>query len=417
MVVIRGGTVVTMREEGEVLRADVKISDGKIVEVGENLEDDEVVDATDCVVMPAFANLHTHVAMTLMRGLGAGCQLKEWLEKHIWPVEMKMKEEDVYVGSLAGVVESVRSGVTLINDMYFFSSMVGKAVEEVGINAVIAEGLSDANGKTPDTVLSMMEAYPGNEHVRWAMACHSPYTCSPELILGAKQYANKHDMLFHIHAAETGWENEEMIKKYGKRSIELLDELGVLDDHSVLAHVVHVNKAEISLLGRKHVVVVHNPVSNLKLASGGICPVVELDNAGVTMTLGTDGPASNDSHNMFETAKVGALLQNHVNGKAGAVPAYRVLCYLTKFAWSSMGFNAGTIEPGKQAEIVVLSRTPSLYPGFDVYSNVLYAASPQNVRHVISRGRVVLKDYEFVNVDEKEIYRKMNKAAHELVSG
>ncbi len=401
-------------------KADMLLQDGKIALIEQGIEHRgaEVIDGEGCYLIPAFANTHTHIAMTLLRGFGEGLVLQEWLEKKIWPAEARLSEEDIYWGALLGVCELVRSGCTVFNEMYLLGlDEIAKAAEQVGINAVVGFGVLDFIPDSLKKAKTFAEKHLGQEHIKPSICCHAPYTCSPELIKEAKTLANKLGLLFHMHVSETRKELFDVLKRRGKRPVEYLYELGVMDERTLFAHMVFVSKREIVLCGKAGIAISHNPVSNMKLAGGGIAPILELNGEGALVTLGTDGAASNNGLSMLETLKVTALLQKHRYWDATALPAKLALKFATLNGWKALGFEAGDIREGMRAELVLLKRFPNLYPSHDHYANVVFSARDSNVKAVFSRGRPVFLDGKVLGVDEDLVKQEVEERAKEVVKG
>ena len=403
-----------------IKKADVLIADGVIYDVGERLSHRaaEVIDAHDCYVLPAFANTHTHLAMSLLRGVGEGLRLHEWLEQKIWPMEAKLTEDDVFYGALLGIAELIRGGSTVFNDMYLSNVMdaIGRATQRARINAVLSIGLWNGLENGLDITRDFVERWKEDRFVKPAVACHAPYTCDEELIKRSKRLAQQFNLLYHIHVSETLREVFGVLKEKGKRPFIYLNDLGVLDEKTVIAHAVFVSKQEILLAGKYGVVISHNPTSNLKLAGGGISPVLEFMEAGAQVTLGTDGQASNNGLNMIEAMKLAALLQKHYYWDATVPQPKDVFKMATYNGWKALGFNAGGLKQGEQAEVVVVRRVPNLYPSHDHYANVVYSMNAANVLHVISKGQFVLRDGNIVSFDEREVAQEVEESGRKLAT-
>ncbi|MEM4336237.1 MAG: amidohydrolase [Candidatus Anstonellales archaeon] len=424
MLLIKNVLIVTQNAKREILRGNILIEGNKIKSVGsaKKLEGArEVIDGQNLVAIPGFINTSTHIPMTFFRGYGGGLPLQEWLEKKIWPAERKLTNEDLYWGAMLGIAESLHSGITTFLDMYIKDiNYIGKAIEHSGIRGFISLGMMDVGGisggiseqlKKTEEVRRRWEK---SERVSVAVACHAPYTCSAELIKEAKNYANKHGLVFHIHAAETRKEVFDILKENKMRVIEYLDSLGVLDDKTILAHASWVTKREIGIVAKRGAHVSANTISNLKLATGGICPLLEYKNAGANVTLATDGASSNNSLNMFETMKVSSLLQKHSHWDAKAISAQDALDFATINGAKALGINAGSIEEGKLADIVLLKLDSNLIPIHDIVDNIVYAGNPSNVAYVIVDGRVVLRNGRLTFFDENEAKKQVQIRAERL---
>src|SRR3989338_4892504 len=373
-------------------KTDVYIEQNRIVEIkkNSNKKADEIIDATNKVVMPGFVNCHTHVAMAIFRGYGEDLPLNKWLTEKIWPAEAKLTEEDVYWGSLLGMCEMIRSGTTTFNEMYIVGmDQIAKACKEIGMRAVIARGTLDRiPGKNFEKeykdAVDFAKKWKNSELVTPAMSAHSIYATSEQMIVKLKEYAQKEKLKFHMHVSETRKEIFDCLKEHKKYPIEYLGQICVLDNNTIIAHGSWVTKREIKLCGENNVNIATCPISNLKLATGGICPVHEYHSHGANVCIGTDGAASNNSLNMFESLKMSSLLQKHHYWKADALPTQAFLDFATINGAKALGINAGALEKGKLADIVLLdTKAPNLNPQHDLVSNVVYAASPTNVTDVI----------------------------------
>ncbi len=402
---IKNGTVVTQNAKREIVKADILLSDeGVVEEIGKDIDEkaELVIDASNHIVMPGLINTHTHIAMTLFRGYGEGLPLHDWLGKKIWPAEAKLTPEVVKAGAVVGIIEALKSGTTAFNEMYIAGMKeIMDAADELNIRAVISRGMFDVGEHTIDEQMDhtyevIEEAKKHSELVQAAISCHAPYTASSELIAKAKELARKENLLFHIHVAETRHDVVSMIKQRGVGCIEYLYNLGVLDDKTVLAHASWVSTREIRLVGQAHATVSHNPISNLKLATGSIAHIYEYEKAGANVTLGTDGAASNNSLNMFETMKFAALLQKHKYWKADILPDQRILDFATVNGGKVLGVPA-SIEVGKKADIIVVKKTPNLLPEHNIIANLIYASSPVSVEWSIANGKVSVEERKVPN--------------------
>ncbi len=373
------------------------------------------------VAIPGFVNTSTHIPMTLFRGYGEGLPLQEWLEKKIWPAERKLTNDDLYWGSMLGIAESLHSGITTFLDMYINDiNYIGRAIEHSGIRGFISLGMMDVGGISGSISEQLKKTeeirkrWENNKRVGVAVACHAPYTCSAELISKAKEYAKKRNLIFHIHAAETRKEVFDLLNSKKMRVIEYFDSLNVLDEKTILAHGSWVTKREIGIVAKKGAHISSNTISNLKLATGGICPLLEYKNAGANVTLATDGASSNNSLNMFETMKMASLLQKHSHWDATAINAQDALDFATINGAKAMGINAGSIEEGKLADVVLLRMDSNLTPVHNIVDNIVYAGNPSNVAYVIVDGKVVLRNGRLTFFDENEAKKQVQIRAERL---
>jgi len=415
-ILIKSATVITQNAKREIIDGcDILINENKIEATGKGIKEkaEFVIDAKDKIVMPGLVNAHTHAAMTIFRGYGEGLPLERWLKEKIWPAEAKLTDNQVYYGTLLGACEMIRSGVTSFIDMYITGlDEMAKACEQIGIRASLSDAVISMPGHDVKRAVAFGKKWKNSEFVIPHIACHSTYACTEEMLVKAKEATNKEKLKFHIHISETRKALFDCLEKTKKYPIEYLDSLGLIDDSSILAHASWVTKREIALVGKKKATIVNCPISNLKLATGGICPVREYYAKGANVCIGTDGPASNNSLNMFESIKLSSLLQKHHYWKADVLPAQVFLDFATINGARAFGINAGSIEKGKLADIVLLDATmPNLNPQHDLISNIVYTASPANVTDVIVNGKMVMRARQILTVDERRVVEEINKIA------
>ncbi|MEM4359615.1 MAG: amidohydrolase [Candidatus Bilamarchaeaceae archaeon] len=421
MILIKDATIVAEK----IFKGDILIVENRIEEIGKNIEErtEETIDARGKIAIPGLVNTHTHIAMTLLRGYGEDLPLHEWLQKKIWPAEARLSAKDVRWGSLLGIIECIKSGVTAFNDMYiYYVEETVKAALEAGIRISVPRAMFDlVPGRETKKELSaateFVKKWKGtNDLVIPIVSCHAPYTCSEELLINAKELANREGLKFHIHLSETRKEVFDILNTKRKYPFEYMDSLGLVDENSIFAHAGWVTTREIALAGKKGASISHCPVSNLKLAIGGICPISEFDAAGANVTIGTDSAASNNSLNMFESMKIAALLQKHQYWEADAIPLRKIFEFGTKNGARALGLNSGGIEKGKLADIVLLERSSNLLPEYDLVANIVYSGGPQNVSDVIINGKIVMKDKKVLTLDEEAINEEAKGAAEALAA-
>lgn len=429
-IVIRDCHILTMGQAGIIEHGAIAISDGKILYVGREVEApsfeaDEIIDGRGRIAIPGLINCHTHIAMTLFRGIAEDKELSSWLRETIWPLESKLRPDDVYYGALLGFVEMIKSGTTCLLDMYFYENMVAKAAMESGIRCVLAPGIFDAGHKMLGRILlkkalNFVKEYHGKGDGRiYAMlGPHAVYTCSLDLLKKVGVEANKANVGIHIHLAESKEEATRIRDVYGKSEVELLDELGLLRPNLVAAHCIYLSQKDVSLISRSNVKVVYNPVSNMKLSSG-IPRIRDLLDAGLVIGLGTDGPASNNCLDMFETMKVGALLQKTLYGDPRVLPARKVVEMATIDGAKVLGLDniIGSIEVGKRADIILIDiNKPHLTPLHDIYAALVYSARGSDVDTVIIDGRIVMRGRVIETVDEYKVMEKATEVSRDLLS-
>jgi len=416
-IVLKNGYILTMDENfTEYKNGYIAIKDGKIVEVGEGKEEfqaKEIIDLNSNVVIPGLINTHTHAAMTLLRGYGSDNPLKVWLEQYIWPVEGKyVSYEFVRDGTDLACYEMIRNGITCFVDMYFYENAVADSIKEAGLKGVLTTGILDfptPGAKTPEEGIEktkdFINQYKNDNNIFPAIGPHAPYTCSPKTLIKAMEVAIDYDVLYHIHVAETITEVEDIKNRYGTTPVKHLNNLGVLNERVLAAHMVHPTEEEIELLAEKNVKIAHCPESNLKLASG-IAPVPKMVEKGVTVSIGTDGTASNDDLDLIAEASTAAKLHKGYSLNPTVLPAKQVLAMITRQAAKAIlkYDRMGSIEVGKDADIVVIDvNQPHLQPLFDPYTQIIYSAKGSDVDTVIVNGKVVMKNKVVQTVDKDKV--------------
>jgi 5-methylthioadenosine/S-adenosylhomocysteine deaminase len=431
--IILGGIVLTMEDGREPIRnGAVAVADGKIAAVGpaEELLDlaptGELLNAASCVILPGMVNTHSHLAMTLLRGLADDLPLMEWLENHIWPAEKThMNRDTVRLGTELAAAEHLLGGVTTTTDMYFFGDEVCEVLIEAGLRGVIAESLIDfptPRCATTDEMFhkqrELIEAYSNHPIISPSVAAHAPYTVSAPNLVKEAELAEEFDVPLQIHLSETRWEVEKSLDEKGMSPVAYLADLGVLSERTVAAHCVHVSPGDIEILEEFGVGVAHNPVSNLKLASG-VAPIPAMVDHGVKVGLGTDGAASNNTLDLLRDAQITALLHKGVSGDPTVLPARTIVEMATVGGARVLGLDhkIGVLREGMEADIVCIDMSPAhTTPLFDPFSHVVFAARSGDVRHVLVRGQTVVRDHEPMTLDVERIKAKAAEAG-EHISG
>ena len=422
--------VVTQNKRREVLHnASILIENDSIKEIGQiSSSADKEIDGAGKIVTPGLVNTHTHLSMTLFRGYADDMKLQDWLQKKIWPLESKLNGEDCYFGALLGSAEMIRSGTTTFVDMYFHMEDVARAVSKSGLRGFLSYGTIDLFNPVKSSAerqnVQKFHDYVkqlANPRVKFAVGPHAPYTCSEEMLQWAKDFAEKNNSILHIHVAETRREQADSHKQHGLRVVEYLEKIGALSKNMLAAHCVWLTKNEIKLLADAQVKVAHCPVSNMKLASGGVAPLPEMFEAGIPVGLGTDGAASNNSLDMFETMKVCALLHKASRWDPTILAAQKVLDLATIEGATALGADReiGSIEVGKKADIILLdAKSPNLTPihGKEtIVSNLVYSASSGNVDTTIVDGRILMEGRTIKSLNMNEVYEETEKLASRLV--
>ncbi|MDY9927710.1 amidohydrolase family protein [Methanosarcina sp.] len=425
-IIIKNAYVLTMDPDaGDLKNGTVVIEDGKITEIGEKTKEsaETVIDARGSVVMPGLVNTHTHAAMTLFRGYADDLQLAEWLQGHIWPAEAQLKAEDVYKGSLLACLEMIKSGTTSFADMYFFMDETAKAVETSGLRASLSHGLIELwNKEKGEADLKegrrFVRAWQGASggRIKTMYGPHAPNTCSDEFLAKVKEEARRDGAGIHIHVLETEAELLAMKERYGKCSVHLLDDIGFFGPDVLAAHCVWLSDGDIEVLKERGVNVSHNPISNMKLASG-IAPVYKMLERGVNVSLGTDGCASNNNLDLFEEMKTAALLHKVNTFSPTALPARQVLKMATVNGGKALDKETGMLKAGKKADLIIVDmKKPHLIPCFDVPSHLVYSARGSDVRTTIVNGKILMDNYRVLVLDEEKVMEEARIAAEELVA-
>ena len=399
----------------------IYVEDGIITEIGRKMDADRTIDGKGHAALPGLVNTHTHAAMALLRGYGDDMVLHEWLSERIWPVEAKLTPDDVYWGTRLACLEMIRTGTTAFNDMYFFGPRMADAAHDAGIRAVISEGFIDLHDEekreaniTATQATTRHIRQMGDTKVVPAVGPHAVYTVSPEGWEWVRDYSAEEDILVHTHLAETAMEVAECRRDNGTSPIGLLDRLGVLERPMVAAHCVHLDGEDIVLMGRRDVAAAHNPVSNMKLAVAGVMPWADLGSVGVPTVLGTDGAASNNSLDMFETMKQAALLQK-LGGNPTVLPAGEALEAATRRGAAALGLPGGHIAEGEAADIILVHmRRVGMQPVHSIPSNLVYAGAGHAVTATICDGQVLMEGG--VIEGEKEVLARATEVAKDLVS-
>jgi 5-methylthioadenosine/S-adenosylhomocysteine deaminase len=421
-ILVLGGLVITMDERRSILPdGALAIRRGTVAAVGPRAriaaayDGATVVDATGCLVIPGLIDAHTHIPMTLFRGLADDLPLHTWLEQHVWPAEQRfINPETVRWASRLGVAELLRSGVTTLCDMYFYEDEVAAVVDELGIRGVLANAHFDVTSAT-NTERTLAEAeqfiarWRGHSRIVPVLGPHAPYTVGPELYRRLHALAERLDTLVVTHLAETQEEDRDIRRRYGRSPIRHLANLGLVDARLVAAHCVWLDREEIDLLAAARTGVVHNPRSNLKLASG-IAPVPDMLRAGVLVGLGTDGAVSNNSLDLLAEIQMAALVHKGVRLDPLAVPAEAALEMATIGGARALKLDhlVGSLKPGKRADVVIIDlEEDNLVPLYDPVSHLAYAVEATDVRTVIVDGRIVLRDRVLTTADEREIRRQV----------
>ena len=377
---------------------------------------DQEIDASGCLCMPGLINLHTHTPMTFLRSAGADLTLDDWLNQVIFKLEAQWDHALIRTATDLGCMEMLRFGTTSFCDMYMFTDSIVQSVRDNGMRALIGHGVVDMDGSCEDLKEGVELARHWNracdDRIRVSIAPHAEYTSTPKLIEAAARAALDFGIPFHIHVSETKAEHEGCIHRRGMTPLQYLHSLGALDCRVIAAHCVWLSDRDIDLAAEKNVTVVHNPVSNLKLASG-IAPVAKMLARGCNVALGTDSVASNDNLNLWEEIKLMPLLQKGVTLDPTVITPAQTLAAATSVGAKALGYeNLGILKPGYIADLILVNlRTPHMTPNIHPESNLIYAMQGSDVRLTMVDGKVLYRDGEYLTIDAEAVLRAANEGA------
>ena len=415
--------IVTMNEKMEVIRdGSLLIENGRISRIGYGITASEgaaVFDAGGMIVMPGLINAHTHLPMTLLRGYADDLPLDKWLTEHIFPAEARlMTPENVRIGTRLALLEMIKTGTTCFNDMYYFEDVIAEEAKKAGIRGVMGEALIDFPTVSFATVDEgcaraerLLSDWQGDNTIHPSVCAHAPYTCSPETLQKAKKLADKYNTILHIHAAETREEVEQVTTRHGLPPVEYLHSLGLTGKNVITAHAVWLNAVEVDMLADTGTAVAHNPKSNLKLASG-IAPVASYLQSGITVAIGTDGAASNNTLDMVEEMRFAALISKGETLNPEAVGAREALQMVTIHGARALGLGdrTGSLEEGKCADLIFVDPgSYNMLPMHDPLSALVYAMNSHNIRHAIVNGEWIMRERRVLHLDEEEIIASLRK--------
>lgn len=380
-----------------------------------------IIDARDKAIIPGLINTHTHAAMTLLRGYGDDQPLMQWLEQYIWPVEAQMSEHDVYVGARLAMLEMIKTGTTTFLDMYMHPLMGARAAEEMGLRAMISYTLFDqGNAQRAELDRERSQSYYElfkqnfSSRISFSLGPHAIYTVSPEQLQFCHQFCTQHDLKIHLHLSETAGEVEQCLRAWGMRPVEYLEHLGLLSERLILAHALWLDDREIELLAKHNVSVVHNPASNMKLASGYSFKYEEMKRLGIRIGVGTDGCSSSNNLDMFTAMRLSSYLGKVWRADSTAVKADDIFDSATRIGAEILGINAGVIEEGQLADLCLIDlNRPEMVPMHNLKSNLVYSASGSMVDTVICDGRILMQGGHVAG--EEDIIREAREVAARLV--
>jgi 5-methylthioadenosine/S-adenosylhomocysteine deaminase len=389
----------------------------------------EVIDFGDRLLMPGLVNAHTHIPMSLLRGLADDLRLDVWLLGYVMPVERQFVDPDfTRLGTLLACAEMIRGGVTCFADMYYFEQTVAEAASEAGLRGVCGQTVlkfpapdADSFEDSLASAREFIEGWRGHTLITPAVAPHAPYTCTPAILEACAQLALEYDVPLHIHISETQQEVDEWREKYNMPVVPWIKKLGLLEPKVIAAHCVHVDEGEIHTLEHSRTGVAHNPSSNLKLASG-FAPVTEMLETGLQVGIGTDGPASNNDLDMFEELRLASFIAKTVTKNPTALPAQKVVEMATRMGARALhlGDITGSLETGKRADVISLDMATSHnWPHYNrepgaIYSRIVYATKSSDVIDVMVNGHWLMREHELLTLDEVDLRQKAAEYAEKI---
>lgn len=401
-----------IRPEKVLENQDILVEGNTIVEVGKNLKSEgDVIDARGKLVMPGLVNTHGHFPMVLFRGAGDDMPLMQWLEKRIWPMEAKLTDDDITKGARVALLEMLASGTTTFADMYWYSDESVEAIKKAGIKAMLSWAVVDKDktsqkGDPLRLAEAFIKRWYGDAHIMPSVGPHAIYTCSKETLLLSKELAMEHGVVMHTHVSETELEVKNCVKQNRIGPVEYLEKIGFFGHDTLAAHCVWVNEKEASILAKNKVSVSHCPASNMKLASG-IMPLAFMQKASVNLTIGTDGAASNNTLDMFDSVRLAALLHKVSGMNPTAAKAHDILKAATVNGAKALNLNTGEIAAGKDADMIIMDIDKAHWsPVWDPISNLVYSAKSSDISTVIANGKVVMDNDKFHGLDKGKILKE-----------
>jgi len=384
-----------------------------------SLSADTVIDGSRFAILPAFYNMHTHSAMTLMRGYADDIELHSWLEDHIWPLESKLMEDHVYHGTRLAALEMIKSGTVFFNDMYFFPHGTARAADELGLRADISPVLVDGmDASRADEMIAYTQATIDrsgdySSRVRFAVSTHAIYSVSAETLTRSAELARYNNLPYQIHLSETETEVNNSLKAFGLRPVQYLDSLGILAPNVTVIHCVHLDDKDRQILKDRGVTIAHCPASNMKLASGNF-DYVAGKNAGINIVVATDGACSNNNLSMLDEMKIAALRAKVNSDDPTIASAQEIFDMATVSAAQTAGLNAGKIEEGMLADCMLVDLNhPTLVPSGHLISDMVYSANPECIDTVICDGNILMQGRKVKN--EAAIIEGANQAYRDLI--
>lgn len=417
MLIKNGKVIIFEDNDVKVKQIDIKIKENKIEKIEEKIEPEEkekVIDATNKVVMPGLINTHAHIAMSIFRGTFEGCDLYTWLNEKIWPIEAKLTSKEVYNASMLSIIEMISTGTTCVNDHYFFSEEIRKALEKSKMRAMITRVLMDSDGKEAsenriNEFINLYETRNKEDNlISYSVAPHGLYTCSDNLLKISENLARQYNLPIHTHFLESINEIEDIKNIHNATATEVLKKYfdGI---PTILAHGVKINDEDIEVLKTMQCGISHNPISNFRLGCK-IADVTKYLKNGINVALGTDGQGSGNNLDMFETMKLAALGQGGIHENEERITSKDVIKMATINGAKLLGIDnkVGSIEKGKEADLIIVDITPKLdnikiIPNNDIISNLVYNTNGNSVQTTIVNGEILMENRKMKLIDENKI--------------
>lgn len=417
---LKNAHILTMVENEPIFDGEVHIENGKVIYVGKALEEtplfDQEIDCEGNLLMPGFKNAHTHSAMTFLRSYADDLPLQEWLTEKVFPFEEKLQPSDVYSLTKLAILEYLTSGITAQFDMYLYPDMVAKASSEMGFRSVILCCVNQSLDSL-DVVEKNYLTFPLISHlITCQMGFHAEYTADEKVLIGLSKLAHRYQAPVYTHSSETKKEVEECYQRHGKTPTMYFDSLGLFDYGGGCYHCVHLTEEDMNCLAQKKVYVITCPGSNTKLASG-IAPIIDMEKKHIAFAIGTDGPASNNSLDMFKEMFLVAGLQKLRYQDAAALDARKVLKMATSGGALAMGLkDADVLQEGKCADLIMIDlKQPNMQPMHDIEKNIVYSGSKQNVKMTMIDGKILYYNGKFTCIDDVDkLYQDCQEIAERI---
>ena len=419
MLIKNGNVVIFEDDDVKVKKLDIRVNGNTIEEIEEKLDerrDEKVIDATDKVVMPGLINTHAHIAMSIFRGTFEGCDLYTWLSEKIWPIEAKLTEKQVYDATMLSILEMISTGTTCVNDHYFFSKQIRKALEESKMRAVITRVLMDNDGEeaSENRINEFVDLYESrgrnNDLITYTVSPHGLYTCSEEILKKSRELALKYNLPIHVHFLESINEIQSIKDLHGDTGANVLKKYfdGL---HIILAHGVKISDEDIKVLKTLDCGIAHCPISNLRLGCK-IADTTKYIDEGINVALGTDGQGSGNNLDMFETMKIAGLIQGGIHENEKRISAKDVIKMGTINGAKLLGLEdkIGSIEVGKRADIIIVDISKKLNnikitPNVDIISNLVYNNDGRSVDTTIVNGEILMENRSVKVINTKKVLK------------